>query len=155
MTKVAVGGTFELIHKGHRFLLAKAFALGDEVLIGLTSDHLANSTRPRMVRPYRDREWALQAFLDRAYPGLDFEIKRIDDRFGPAVHLPDLDILVVSENTHATGLEINETREERGLPPLELVMIPHVLADDGMPISSTRVLSGECDVEGHILEPKD
>ena len=155
MTKVAVGGTFELIHKGHRFLLAKAFALGDEVLIGLTSDHLASSTRSRMVRPYRDREWALQAFLDRTYPARDFEIKRIDDRFSPAAHIPDLDILVVSENTHGTGLEINAARVGNGLPPLRLVAIPHVLADDGRPISSTRVLLGECDAEGRIPEQGD
>ncbi|MCK5414405.1 MAG: adenylyltransferase/cytidyltransferase family protein, partial [Thermoplasmata archaeon] len=51
MARVAVGGTFEIIHIGHRALLAKAFAVavGDEVLIGLTSDHLAKSTRGRMV----------------------------------------------------------------------------------------------------------
>ncbi len=147
---VALGGTFEVIHKGHRVLLAKAFALGDEVLIGLTSDHLANSTRPRMVRPYEEREWALRSYLDRTFPAMDYSIQMISDRYGPAVEMEDLDILVVSENTHATGLEINDVRMERGLQPLRLVMIPHILADDGIPISSTRVLAGECDADGHL-----
>lgn len=151
MTRVALGGTFEVIHKGHRTLLARAFSMGDEVLIGLTSDNLANLSRRRRVSPYREREWALRAFLDRTFPGLDYEIKMIDDEFGPAVHLPDLEVLVVSEDTHTTGVRLNEERERRGLPPLRLVTIPHVLADDGRPISSTRVLNGECDADGRIL----
>lgn len=150
MTHVALGGTFEVIHKGHRTLLAKAFALGDQVLIGLTSDNLANSTRKRLVRPYREREWALRSYMDRTFPGRDYTIEMISDRYGPAVDLADLDILVVSEVTHATGREINDVRLERGLQPLALVTIPHVMADDGLPISSTRVLAGECDADGHL-----
>ena len=150
MVHVALGGTFEVIHKGHRALLTKAFALGDEVLIGLTSDHLANSTRSRVVSPYRTREWALRSYIDRTFPGLVYSIEMISDRYGPSVDLEDLDILVVSEKTHSTGREINDVRIEKGLPPLHIVTVPHVLADDGLPISSTRVLDGECDAEGHL-----
>lgn len=153
MVRIAVGGTFEVIHKGHRTLLARAFAIGDEVLIGLTSDQLANESRRRRVRPYQEREWALRSFIDRTFPGLVYTIERIDDRFGPAVHLPDLEALVVSENTYSTGLDLNAAREERGLQPLRLVVIPHVLAEDGLPISSTRVLAGECDAEGRVPPP--
>jgi pantetheine-phosphate adenylyltransferase len=150
---VALGGTFELIHKGHRTLLAKAFALalGDEVLIGLTSDQMASRSRSRMVAPYRDREWALRSYLDRAFPGMDYVVETLDDEFGPAVDIPDLEVLVVSENTLPTGVRLNEERERRGLAPLRLVTIPHVLAEDGRPISSTRVLAGECDADGRAV----
>ncbi len=150
MLNVAVGGTFEVLHKGHRALLAKAFSFGGSVLIGLTSDMLANMSRGRRVRPYQEREWALRSYLDRTYPARDYEIRMIDDRFGPADDMEDLQVLVVSENTYATGVEINEVRESRDLAPLTLVTIPQVLADDGKPISSTRVLSGECDEDGHL-----
>jgi pantetheine-phosphate adenylyltransferase len=155
MVKVAVGGTFEVIHKGHRALLTKAFAMGDEVLIGLTSDHLANSTRRRLVTPYKEREWALRAYLDRTFPGLDYEIAMLNDEFGPAVHLDDLEVLVVSENTHATGVRLNEAREMSCLPPLTLTKISQVLADDGKPISTTRVMAGECDAEGRLTPVQD
>jgi len=150
MVHVALGGTFEIIHNGHRALLARAFEIGDRVLIGLTSDRLANLSRSRHVRPFRDREEALMAYIDGTFPGSDHTIEMIDDRFGPAIHLEDLDVLVVSVNTHPTGIELNHLRKERGLRPLELVAIPPVLADDGTLISSTRVMAGECDADGRV-----
>ena len=153
MARVALGGTFEVIHKGHRALLARAFALamGDEVLIGLTSDPMAGRSRSRRVAPYRDREWALRSYLDRTFPGLDYVVETLTDEFGPAVGIPDLEVLVVSEFTHPTGVRLNEERLRRGLSPLRLVTIPQVLADDGRPISSTRVLAGECDADGRAV----
>ncbi len=150
MVHVAIGGTFDIIHKGHRALLARAFETGDRVLIGLTSDRLANSSRSRHVRPFVEREEALMTYIDSTYPGSDHTIEMIDDRFGPAIHLEDLDVLIVSVNTHPTGIELNNLRKERGLRPLDLLAIPPVLADDGVLISSTRVMAGECDADGRV-----
>ncbi len=38
---IATGGTFDIIHRGHLTLLSAAFAISDKVIIGLTSDELA------------------------------------------------------------------------------------------------------------------
>ncbi len=38
---IATGGTFDIIHRGHLTLLSNAFAISDKVIIGLTSDELA------------------------------------------------------------------------------------------------------------------
>jgi cytidyltransferase-like protein len=35
---VTVGGTFDVLHKGHWFLLEEAFNVAERVLIGLTTD---------------------------------------------------------------------------------------------------------------------
>ena len=43
--RVAVGGTFQPLHDGHKTLLRKAFELSKNVDIGLTSDEMARSMR--------------------------------------------------------------------------------------------------------------
>ena len=148
MTRVAVGGTFEVLHKGHRALLARAFAEGDSVLVGLTTDEMADRMRDRTVRPYAERERALREYMDSTFPGKRYEIVAISDELGPAASMRELDVLVVSDGSFRNGTRINEKRYGRGLQGLRLVRIPHVLDDDGKPISSTRVLAGECDAEG-------
>jgi pantetheine-phosphate adenylyltransferase len=40
---VATGGTFDIIHRGHLTLLSNAFDISDKVIIGLTSEELAES----------------------------------------------------------------------------------------------------------------
>jgi len=47
--------------------------------------------------------------------------------------------LVVSEETSSKGVHLNELRAERNLPPVEIVVVPMVLAKDGIAISSTRI----------------
>lgn len=148
MTRAAVGGTFEVLHRGHRALLARAFAEADSVLIGLTTDEMADRMRDRRVRPYAERERALREYLGSTFPGREYVIVAISDELGPAATMRDLNVLVVSEGSFRNGTRINEKRYGRGLQGLRLVRIPHVLADDGKPISSTRVLAGECDAEG-------
>src|SRR3989442_13113549 len=39
---VAVGGTFDILHIGHEKLLAKAFEIGELVLVGVTGDRLVS-----------------------------------------------------------------------------------------------------------------
>ena len=148
MTRAAVGGTFEVLHKGHRALLARAFAEDDPVLIGLTTDEMAGRSRDRKVKPYGERERALREYLDLTFPDQRYEIVAISDELGPAATMRELDVLVVSESSYRNGRRVNESRRKRGLRMLRVVKIPHVFADDGRPISSTRVLAGECDAEG-------
>ena len=40
---VAIAGTFDRLHKGHRFFISEAFKQGEKVLIGLTSDAFAKA----------------------------------------------------------------------------------------------------------------
>jgi len=45
-------------------------------------------------------------------------------------------------------------RRAKGFPPLELVVVELVKAEDGRPISSTRIREGEIDTDGRLLKAK-
>jgi inosine/xanthosine triphosphatase len=148
--RVAMGGTFDILHDGHRALLEAAFVLRPEaVLIGLTTDRFARESRAE-VHPYPLRERNLRRFLNaRRREG--FRIEPIDDVFGPADDLPDLDVLVVSAERAHVGQELNEARARKGLRPLEVRAVPMVLAEDGLPIQSRRIRAGTIDAHGRRL----
>ena len=154
---VALGGTFDPVHDGHRKLFERAFELGD-VTVGLTSDRLAPKTRhvERYVRPYDRRKRDLEAELaDLAGEhGREFDVRELTDPTGIAVE-PEFDALIVSPETRDGGEQINEIRRERGHDPLELVVVDHVSAEDGERISSTRIVAGEIDEHGTLTPDRE
>ena len=147
--KAVVAGTFDILHAGHKKLLETAFreAGGGKVFVGLTADDFASIGRERKVRSYHERETALREFLRRF--SAPYDIIRIDNRFGFAVE-EDMDILVLSEATRGTGEQINRLRSDRGKRELQIIEVPHVLAQDSRPISSTRIINGEIDGGGRM-----
>jgi inosine/xanthosine triphosphatase len=150
--RVAMGGTFDLLHDGHRALLGAAFGLHPEaVVIGLTTDRFARETRS-LVNPYQVRERNLRRFL-RSRGWTASVIEPIDDAYGPADDLPDLDTLVVSADRAQVGRALNASRETRGLPPLRIHEVPMALAQDGLPIQSRRIRAGTIDSHGNRLTP--
>ena len=162
--KVVVGGTFDIFHRGHEVLLKKAFALG-KVTIGLTSDVLARKMKKKKVRDFKYRKRELEDFIkkefkvhpvkfaSRLFNGVKPKIVKIEDKFGTTLK-ENFDFIVVSPETYKTALLINKEREKRNKKPIKIVKIDFILANDGKPISSTRILKGEIDREGRLLDSK-
>jgi len=150
--EVAVGGTFDELHRGHRALLVKAFEIGERVMIGLCSDEFAEKlNKPHVTAPYEERLKELKEFLnDSGYSG-KAEIIPLNDPYGPTLTESCIEALVVSEETRPTALKINEKRRKTPLPPLKIVTIKMVPAENRAPISTTRIRKGEIDREGHLL----
>lgn len=149
--KVCVGGTFNIIHKGHRILLLKAFEVGDHVYIGLTSDSLAEDRKGRKIKPFRERKKELESHLESQGLGGKFTVKQLDDPYGPSAY-KDYDAIVVSKETEDNANKINEVRKSNGLEPLKVFTIDLIPAQDGLPISTTRVMNGEIDREGCLIK---
>jgi len=149
--KVATGGTFDQLHAGHKRLLEASFERGDEVVIGLTSDEFARKQGKLPKQRYKERKEALEAYVNARFPGRPYTIAKLSDFFGPAIAKKDVKALVASRETGKRVELANKLRAERGSPPLQLVVVDWVLAEDGKPISSTRIRSGEIDAEGRYL----
>jgi len=146
--KVIVGGTFDHLHLGHEKLLRTALSKG-ETTIGLVSDEMLKEWKPEVENSYEERKKELETFLS-SYE--DWSIVEINDPFKKAVE-GDFDILVVSYETRERGEKINEMRKEKNKKALELIEVDPVLAEDLLPISSTRIREGNIDKEGRRLKP--
>ena len=108
---VAVGGTFDELHKGHKALLSKAFGVGDQVIIGLTSDDFVDRmAKPHITASYKERMKELESFLSDQGLLQRAKVIPIDDACG-ALLLSNspIEALVVSKETESTALKINDS----------------------------------------------
>ncbi|MDO5848814.1 MAG: phosphopantetheine adenylyltransferase [Methanobrevibacter sp.] len=145
--KVAVGGTFDKFHEGHKKLLTTAFEIGIEVEIGVTSNAFGGLKGD--IDSCKERMANLRSFFsDKS----NFHITALDDAYGPTIFDPEFDAIVVSEETEPTAVEINDIRITKGMQPLDIIIVSFVLAEDGNPISSTRIRRGEINKIGKILK---
>jgi pantetheine-phosphate adenylyltransferase len=152
---VAMGGTFDVLHSGHKELLRKAFAVGRKVMIGVTSDEFARSLhKPHKVDPYPRRKVDLERLLGKWRVLPRARIVPLDNRYGPTVESSRINALIVSRRTIGTAYEINAERKAKGLKPLEIVPIDLLLADDHRPISSTRIRRGMIDRRGRLVRAR-
>lgn len=147
---VALGGTFDIIHKGHLVLLENGFSISGKVIIGLTSDDLAMKKGKKLLHNYDKRLESLKSVINKNFPNSDYEISKLDNDFGPAVLNNEVEALIVSEETVAQGEVLNKLRSQRHLSPVVVVSVPLVLAKDGKRVSTTRIKNSEIDTEGNL-----
>ncbi len=148
---IATGGTFDIIHRGHLTLLSEAFAISDKVIIGLTSDELAEKRGKLSINKYEKRLETLTEVISKEFPNSSFQISKLDNDFGPAVLEKGVEALVVSDETSNRGVVLNQLRAEKKMPPVKIISVPMFLAKDGTRISTTRIKNSEIDTEGNLL----
>ena len=148
---IATGGTFDIIHRGHLTLLSTAFTISDKVIIGLTSDELAEKKGKLTINQYEKRLENLTTVISKEFPNATFQINKLDNDFGPAVLEKEVEALLVSDETSNQGPILNQLRAEKKLPPVKIITVPMFLAKDGTRISTTRIKNSEIDTEGNLL----
>lgn len=94
MKKVITYGTFDLLHVGHINILRRARALGDYLVVVLSSDEFNKLKNKTAYYPYEDRKKILEAikYVDEVIPEYTWE-QKIDD-----VKNNQIDIFVMGDD---------------------------------------------------------
>lgn len=149
--RVCMGGTFEPFHVGHEALLSTAAEDASELFVGITDGKLAQRAG-RKVSPWQMRAAAVEAYLRKSgYKG-KVVTRALSDAMGPAASEP-YDAIAASPETVRGAEAINAARVGRKLPPLRLILVPHVLGQDLLPVSGTALADGRIDAKGKRLRP--
>lgn len=76
-----------------------------------------------MIEPVDTRIANVLDFLEHVDGGLKYDVVPISDMFGPTITDPDLDLLVVSEETVKGGEKVNQAREAKQMKVLDLHVV--------------------------------
>ena len=152
---VAMGGTFDILHIGHIELLKKSFEIGKFVIIGLSSDNLVKERLMKKINnSYEVRKQNLVKIIEMEVGSNFYEITKLEDVFGPLMFSEKVDCMVASTETSYKGKHVNEVRTRMGLPVIDIVSVELKLAQDGLPISSSRIRANEIDQMGNTIKNK-
>lgn len=123
--RVAMGGTFDRLHNGHRILLStSARVCSGRLTIGITSDAmLRKKARADSILKFPQRKALVDDFMHRTVPGLALDVVELQDPYGPPIVDPSIQAIVVSSETIEGARAINRIRAEAGFDPLAIVVI--------------------------------
>ncbi|KAG0175487.1 hypothetical protein DFQ28_000091 [Apophysomyces sp. BC1034] len=129
---VAIGGTFDHIHAGHKILLTMAALLATtRLVVGVTDDEMLKNKKYReYIASLDDRIKNVQQYLHTIRRGIIHEVVPMSDAFGPTITDPSIEALVCSHETLKGGDAVNRERALLGFPTLELRVIDVISPDN-------------------------
>ncbi|THG98684.1 hypothetical protein EW026_g3533 [Hermanssonia centrifuga] len=98
---VALGGTFDHLHAGHKILLSMAAWITQEkLIIGMTDDSLLQKKANKdVIQPLPERISCTHKFLELFKPSLAYDLVPLTEVAGPTGWDPNIQALVVSKET--------------------------------------------------------
>lgn len=148
---IASGGTFDLLHKGHKSFLDQVVKLAYKVIVGVTSDTYVSNFKIDNSEDFKTRERNVFEYLKTLSAPNKIEILEINDIYGPVLSKNfKAGAIAVTPQTNRTAIGINEKRLEVGLPKLSIEVLEMDSAEDGGSISSTRIRNGEINRGGRL-----
>ena len=121
-SNVVLGGTFGQPHVGHWVMFSGALLQCNGRLVCGIADGslLRKKTLTELIRPLEERMAGLAQLVEELDPSAELHAVPIEEPLGPTAWDPNMDMLVVSEETKGGSVAaINRVREEKGLPLLE------------------------------------
>lgn len=124
MKKVITYGTYDLLHRGHVNLLKRARALGDFLVVGLSSDSFNALKNKKAFYSYEERKLVLEAirYVDQVIPEDNWEQKARD------IVDQEVDIFVMGDDWEGKFDHLNEYCEVRYLSRTEGISTTRIKA---------------------------
>ncbi|PWZ01871.1 WD40 repeat-like protein [Testicularia cyperi] len=121
---VALGGTFDHLHVGHKILLSMASLIATErIIVGVTDDAmLTKKSNAHLLEDISSRIRSVEAFIGLVRLGfspLRRSVVKLEDVAGPAATEVDLEALVVTDETLSGADFIDAKRKENTLNSLD------------------------------------
>jgi pantetheine-phosphate adenylyltransferase len=140
LNKIGMGGTFDHLHEGHKYLISTALSLSRKVVIGITSQSLLKKKKfYSKMQSYEERQKAIISYLLKISEISRVEIVKLEDQYGPPIHEEDYEGIIVSQETYQNALNINKIRESKGFKPIIIIIIPIIKDSNNEKISSTSI----------------
>ena len=94
MKKILTYGTYDLLHFGHINLLKRARALGDELIVGISSDEFNDGKGKKSYFSYNIRKYMLESvkYVDKVIEETNWE-QKIED-----IKKYDIDVFVMGDD---------------------------------------------------------
>lgn len=94
MKRVITYGTFDLFHIGHLNMLRRAKALGDYLVVAVSTDEFNTGKHKQCIYPYEHRAAIVEAirFVDKVIPEVAWE-QKIED-----IKSHQIDVFVIGED---------------------------------------------------------
>ena len=126
---MCVGGTFDQ-HVGHKLWSLAAYSTSKRLAVGVSDlPLLKKKTLRELIEPVELRMANVEDFLHSIKPGLAYDLFPLQDGFGASITDPDLQAILVSEESVKGGELCNVKRSEKGMQPMAVVPMP--LVDEG------------------------
>lgn len=147
---VALGGTFDHFHDGHKAFIDAAAKMGDRLLIGVAGKKLTHTKlHQALVEPLKKRFRSVGHYCHTK--GYTVELVELDDIYGPTIDADvKMDALFVTTETVAGAKKIAVIREQLKLKTLPVHIVDMVPAEDGQPIHAARIRAGEISRSGRV-----
>lgn len=148
--KIALGGTFDHLHDGHKDFIKFAAEISRSLIIGVTDQHMTLKKQFReTIQPTHIRKQAIVNFCKKY--DIDARVTTIIDPFGPLLEKSRINAITCTQDTLPGADRINEFRDKLHLRELPIHI--HKLKADVLgieTISAERIRAGEIDREGNV-----
>lgn len=123
MKTVITYGTYDLLHKGHVLLLQRARALGDRLIVGLSTDEFNALKGKRCFYTYEERELILNSirYVDLVIPEENWEQKAGD------IQTHSVDVFVMGDDWMGTFDHLGRYCEVVYLPRTENISTTEII----------------------------